>query len=609
MNVKGRMTKIWLKKNIREQGIKTTDSIKTLCNFMKNVSQEWDIEESKDLTYWYIDQYYQRMEEENNDDSSSSPSESLQEKYNHTLIHSLSLWNDFHFLCPLIHDFNMRTLAKVDDTTIGLILPQLLITCKNTRDSGLLEKILERCQRDLSNIIKLFWCLVVEVEKDTIMDMKEMIKPKEKETGRIKGGSGNIKGGGGNIKGGNFNSQERFYAKMAYDFMTRLNASSRNVKDILIKQGLLVERLVSLSGTLRQSRVSIAEKRKMLRKEINESGDLLLFDPIPLPIKNDVLVIGIVPEQCSVFQSQLNPMLLSFLTKDGKIIKCIFKSGDDLRQDAIMCEILHIVCMILKSNGVKPDDIVTYEVVSTGLTHGFVEFVSSNCLDNIFQDKRGLKTILEKEDGKLDDEKMTRFVNSTAYYTIVTYLMCIGDRHLDNILLTQDGRLFHIDYGFIGREPKPFAPAVKLCPEIIEIMGGKNSGYYVTFMKRCLSCFLILRKNAHVILDILELMLDAGINDINQTTIAKIKTRFALDVSDKEAITTLTSDIEKGFENVLPKMMDNFHHTWKVVSAGGLLKKEINDENETIIIKDIDLEDWAFLEDFEEELVEILEVP
>jgi len=175
-----------------------------------------------------------------------------------------------------------------------------------------------------------------------------------------------------------------------------------------------------------------------------------------------------------------------------------------------------------------------YNVIATGADTGMIEVVtSSNTISKIQKEMSGvmgafkdnvLKNWLEqKNSGVTSQQKLEVYENFTAScagYCVATFVLGIGDRHNDNIMIQENGRMFHIDFGhFLGNFKKKFGidrervPFV-FTPDMANVMGGKAGENYHKFLSYCVKGHQILRNNYNLFINLFSMMLISGMPEL-----------------------------------------------------------------------------------------------
>jgi phosphatidylinositol 3-kinase len=314
------------------------------------------------------------------------------------------------------------------------------------------------------------------------------------------------------------------------------------------------------------------------------------------------------------YRQQSTSQLLKKNYKYGKYL-LMFKIGDDLRQDQFVIQIINLMDQLLKS--VNLDLRLTpYKILATSPIAGLIQFVPNETLDSILSQTypgddypiksstnpngvtpNGILSYLRLHSKETQVEEpiaksiwkapgqsqaqhppptpiftsdlgvsskiMDNYVKSCAGYCVITYLLGVGDRHLDNLLLSPNGKFWHADFGYIlGRDPKPFPPLMKLPIQVVDGMGGLTHENFNIFKGFCFVTYSTLRKNSNLILNLFELMVEANIPDIKidpHRTIEKVQEKFCLDMTEEEAILHFQNLINDSVNAFLPVVIDRLH--------------------------------------------------
>lgn len=337
---------------------------------------------------------------------------------------------------------------------------------------------------------------------------------------------------------------------------------------MLKRQQQFVDKLAGIMKLVAQFGGNRKKKIEKLQNILDTQDFQTLGEPLPLPLDPTVRITGVVAEKATLFKSALMPAKFTFKTTDEKEYIAIFKNGDDLRQDQLILQIIRLMNKLLMLENLDLK-LTPYNVLATSTNSGCVQFVESSTVAEVLATDGSIQNFFRKHapcEGApfgISPDVMDTYVKSCAGYCVITYLLGIGDRHLDNLLLTKSGNLFHIDFGYIlGRDPKPLPPPMKLSKEMVEAMGGASSEFYQEFRRQCYTAFLHLRRSANLILNLFALMVDANVPDIAlepDKTVKKVELKFRLDLSDEEAVHYLQSLIDESVSAMFAVVVEQIH--------------------------------------------------
>ncbi|XP_016382436.1 phosphatidylinositol 4,5-bisphosphate 3-kinase catalytic subunit alpha isoform-like [Sinocyclocheilus rhinocerous] len=295
-------------------------------------------------------------------------------------------------------------------------------------------------------------------------------------------------------------------------------------------------------------------------------------------------------EECRIMSSAKRPLWLNWENPDimSELLftnnEIIFKNGDDLRQDMLTLQIIKIMENIWQNQGLDLR-MLPYGCLSIGDCVGLIEVVKNSHTIMQIQCKGGLKGALQfnsntlhhwirdKNKGEAYDRAIDLFTRSCAGYCVATFILGIGDRHNSNIMVKENGQLFHIDFGhFLDHKKKKFGykrervPFVLTQDFLIVISKGvqecTKTKEFERFQEMCYKAYLAIRQHASLFINLFSLLLGCGMPELQSfDDIAYLRKTLALEKNQQEALEYFTKQMNDAHHGGWTTKMDWIFHT------------------------------------------------
>lgn len=334
-------------------------------------------------------------------------------------------------------------------------------------------------------------------------------------------------------------------------------------------------RKVSIVQTLRfirdRCKTKFAERFKIMIK--NEKMNMKWIETQNNEIAGKIIIpvcptrdfTMIETENIRIMDSNSRPIIIPFRENDQR--KLIMYKEDDIRKDYVVLGIINIIHRLLNKELQLNIDIVKYRVMPTSKKTGYIEIVeNAETIYDIIQTQTIQNYILNHNEQITVAIIKDRFIKSTALYCVISYLFGFGDRHLENIMISETGLLFHIDFGYIlGQDPKYTTnKALRVTPEIINVIGGKNTANYHEFSRCCTQIYTCLRRHVNLFSNLLSVvpLIDPTITE--DRVKREIFDRFEVGENNSQAVEHMDLKVKRdsgSFDYIIIDFLHNSKNT------------------------------------------------